>query len=97
MGGAATATLPGKMAEKNPSKNTRRLQGNLSTIRRFGESDTGDGSPSALDFPHYGKVIDLVNTRFPRQFAYLNLYPNYASVAKTDDVERVKPAWHAYI
>ena len=43
--------------------------------------DVGD-EPSALDFPHYGKVIDFVNRAFPNQFAYLNLYPNYASVAR---------------
>ena len=50
--------------------------------------DTGD-EPSALDFQHYGKVIDLVNRRFPRQIAYLNLYPNYASAAKNDSKETV--------
>ncbi len=43
--------------------------------------DTGD-EPSALDFPHYGKVTALTERLFPNQFAYLNLYPNYASVAK---------------
>ena len=43
--------------------------------------DCGD-EPSALDFPHYGKVMDLVERKFENQFAYLNLYPNYASVAQ---------------
>lgn len=43
--------------------------------------DVGD-EPSALDFPYYGKVIDKVNSLFPKQFAYLNLYPNYASVSQ---------------
>ena len=42
--------------------------------------DTGD-EPSALDFPYYGKVMDFTERNFPNQFAYLNLYPNYASVA----------------
>ena len=42
--------------------------------------DIGD-EPSALDFPHYGKVFDCVNRLFPNQFPYLNLYPNYASVS----------------
>jgi len=50
--------------------------------------DVGD-EPSALDFPYYGKVIDLVNRKFPNQFAYLNLYPNYASVAKNNAAETV--------
>lgn len=50
--------------------------------------DTGD-EPSALDFPYYGEVIDFTNKNFPKQFAYLNLYPNYASVAKNNAVETV--------
>ena len=43
--------------------------------------DIGD-EPSALDFPHYGKVFEKVKELFPANFPYLNLYPNYASVAK---------------
>ena len=43
--------------------------------------DCGD-EPSALDFPYYGKVLDFVDRSFPNQFAYLNLYPNYASVSE---------------
>lgn len=50
--------------------------------------DVGD-EPSALDFPYYGRVIDKVNALFPQQFAYLNLYPNYASVAKNNATETV--------
>ena len=42
--------------------------------------DIGD-EPSALDFPYYGRVFSKVNASFPNQFVYLNLYPNYASVA----------------
>ena len=50
--------------------------------------DVGD-EPSALDFPHYGKVTDSVNRAFPGQFAYLNLYPNYASVSQNNALETV--------
>lgn len=50
--------------------------------------DIGD-EPSALDFPHYGKVYDRVNTLFPKQFPYLNLYPNYASVAENNAQQTV--------
>ena len=78
----------GTMAEKNPLEKYEEAARKFVDHPAIWGIDTGD-EPSALDFPHYGKVIDLVNTRFPRQFAYLNLYPNYASVAKTDDVERV--------
>ncbi|MGN0202134.1 MAG: hypothetical protein ACI399_04430 [Candidatus Cryptobacteroides sp.] len=42
--------------------------------------DIGD-EPSALDFPYYGRVFEKVDSLFPEQFPYLNLYPNYASVA----------------
>lgn len=44
--------------------------------------DLGD-EPSALDFPHYGKVFKCVEERFPSHITpYLNLYPNYASVSQ---------------
>ncbi len=45
--------------------------------------DIGD-EPSALDFPYYGKVYDRINELFPKQFPYINLYPNYASVAQNN-------------
>jgi len=50
--------------------------------------DIGD-EPSALDFPHYGKVFALVEKLFPMQFAYLNIYPGYGMLA-TDTPEEVK-------
>nr|MBQ4317833.1 hypothetical protein [Clostridia bacterium] len=50
--------------------------------------DAGD-EPSALDFPHYGKVIAAMEKAFENQFAYLNLYPNYASVVQNNAVETV--------
>ncbi len=50
--------------------------------------DVGD-EPSALDFPYYGRVMDTVNRKFENQFPYLNLYPNYASVAQNNATETV--------
>lgn len=41
--------------------------------------DVGD-EPSALDFEYYGKITDTVHKADPKRFAYLNLYPGYASV-----------------
>lgn len=38
--------------------------------------------PSALDIPYYGIVLDKVAKLFPNSFPYLNLYPNYATVAE---------------
>lgn len=51
--------------------------------------DVGD-EPSAVDFPHYGKAIDLVNKSFEYQFAYLNIYPNYGVNASNtpEDIRR---------
>ncbi|MBR2460822.1 MAG: hypothetical protein IKB34_06305 [Clostridia bacterium] len=43
--------------------------------------DMGD-EPSALDFPYYNKLINFTDRAFENQFPYLNLYPNYASVAE---------------
>lgn len=40
--------------------------------------DVGD-EPSALDFPHYGVMIDEAKELFPNQLIFLNLYPNYAN------------------
>jgi len=45
--------------------------------------------PSALDFPHYGKLFEAMARLFPKQFPYLNLYPNYASVAWNTDSQTV--------
>jgi hypothetical protein len=50
--------------------------------------DIGD-EPSALDFPYYGKVFERVDELFPNQFPYLNLYPNYASIASNDGTQTV--------
>lgn len=50
--------------------------------------DTGD-EPSALDFPYYGKIFAKMKELFPKQFPYLNLYPNYASVAVNDSAQTV--------
>ncbi len=36
--------------------------------------DVGD-EPSALDFPHYGVMIDEAKELFPNQLVYLNIYP----------------------
>ena len=46
--------------------------------------DIGD-EPSAKDFDHIGKIVAKMEELFPRQLPYLNLYPNYASVAENSD------------
>ena len=43
--------------------------------------DIGD-EPSARDFDHIARIVSKMEELFPRQLSYLNLYPNYASVAE---------------
>lgn len=50
--------------------------------------DTGD-EPSLLDFPHYGKIFEYVNSQFPHLQPYLNIYPSYA-VKGSNTPEEVK-------
>ena len=78
----------GQMAATNPLEKYEEAVKGFEDHPAIWGIDTGD-EPSALDFPHYGKVMDLVEKRFPNQFAYLNLYPNYASVAQNNAAETV--------
>lgn len=41
--------------------------------------------PSALDMPHLGEVCGLLAADAPHTPAYLNLYPNYASVSENSE------------
>ena len=43
--------------------------------------------PSALDFPNLGRAVAHAKKLFPDRFIYLNLFPNYASVAKNTAAE----------
>ena len=70
----------GKMAEMNPISGYEAAADTFADHPAIWGIDAGD-EPSALDFPYYGRVMDLVDRSFSHQFAYLNLYPNYASVA----------------
>ena len=98
LGACVTGVLPGwwggdgknagKMAETNPLKSYSEAAGKFEDHPAVWGIDMGD-EPSALDFDHYGKVTNLVETEFPKQFGYLNLYPNYASIAKNNSQETV--------
>ena len=78
----------GKLAEWNPMEKYEAAAATFRDHPAIWAIDVGD-EPSALDFPHYGRVIDYVNRAFPNQFAYLNLYPNYASVSQNNAEETV--------
>ena len=74
----------GKMADANPIEKYRQAAAKFKDHPAIWGIDIGD-EPSALDFEHYGRVADAVNTGFADQFPYLNLYPNYASVAGNNE------------
>ncbi len=78
----------GKLCEANPMEKYKEAAARFVDHPAVWGIDIGD-EPSALDFPYYGKVFDYVNNAFPNQFPYLNLYPNYASVAKNNAEETV--------
>lgn len=71
----------GKMAEINKMPEYEKAAKAFADHPAIWGIDTGD-EPSALDFDWYGRVIEFTEKAFPHQFAYLNLYPNYASVAE---------------
>ena len=70
----------GKLEEINPMEKYEEAAAKFESHPAIWGIDIGD-EPSALDFPYYGKVFKRVDELFPQQFPYLNLYPNYASVA----------------
>ncbi len=78
----------GKLAETNPMEQYEAAARAFVDHPAIWGIDVGD-EPSALDFPYYGRVMDYVERAFPNQFAYLNLYPNYASVSQNNAQETV--------
>ena len=98
LGACVTGVLPGwwggngdnagKMAETNPMEKYTEAAANFADHPAVWGIDLGD-EPSALDFEYYGKVVNHVQNIFPKQFGYLNLYPNYASIAKNNSQETV--------
>lgn len=67
----------GEMAECNPLCDYEKAAEAFVDHPAIWAIDVGD-EPNALDFPHYGKVVDYVEQAFPSQYAFLNLFPNYA-------------------
>ncbi len=73
----------GLLAETNPLGKYEEASGTFTNHPAIWGLDIGD-EPSALDFDYYGQVIATVERLFPGKLPYLNLYPNYASVAEND-------------
>ena len=78
----------GKLEQLNPLDTYCKAAEGFTDHPAIWAIDIGD-EPSALDFPYYGRVFDTVKRLFPKQFPYLNLYPNYASVAVNNASETV--------
>lgn len=70
----------GKMKETCPLEKYRKAAARFVRHPAIVAVDIGD-EPSALDFPHYRAVVESLRTWAPGLPLYLNLYPNYASVA----------------
>jgi len=78
----------GKLSEVNPISKYEEAAKAFHDHPAVWGIDIGD-EPSALDFPYYGEVFSRVDELFPNQFPYLNLYPNYASVAGNNGEETI--------
>jgi len=78
----------GKLEASNPPEKYVQAAAEFQDHPAIWGIDIGD-EPSALDFPYYGRVFKQVNELFPMQFPYLNLYPNYASVASNSGSQTV--------
>ncbi len=74
----------GKLREKNPTQKYVEAAAKFIDHPAVWMIDIGD-EPSALDFERYGEVVNIMRSLFPNQLPYLNLYPNYASVAENSD------------
>ena len=74
----------GTLHERNPLSLYEKAAAEFADHPAVWGVDIGD-EPSALDFDHYGKIARLTGKAFENQFAYLNLYPNYASVAGNNE------------
>ena len=67
----------GKMAELCPIELYEKAAADFADHPAVWGIDTGD-EPSGLEFPHLGRIFEVVNRLFPNQFANLNLHPVYA-------------------
>ena len=78
----------GKMRETNPPEKYAAGAAAFKDHPAIWAIDIGD-EPSALDFPYYGDVVRQLNKAIPGMPLYLNLYPNYASVAQNNGKQTI--------
>ena len=78
----------GKMREVNPPAKYAAGAAAFKDHPAIWAIDIGD-EPSALDFPYYGEIVRQLGKALPGMPLYLNLYPNYASVAQNTGKQTV--------
>lgn len=71
----------GRLREKNPPEAYSKGAAAFNDHPAIWAVSIGD-EPSALDFPYYGEVVRQLHRELPSVPLYLNIYPNYASVAQ---------------
>jgi len=71
-----TGENAGKMCEYNSEMDYRQAMKGFEDHPAIAAIEMGD-EPSSLDFPHYGKIVNLLRECFTNPFLYLNLYPSY--------------------
>ena len=90
----------GRLAEAAPLSSYEKARADFVDHPAIWGLDMGD-EPSALDFPHYGLLMEAMKRLFPEHFPYLNLYPSYASVAENSTGQRKSqlgvPTYREYI
>lgn len=99
--GGGAETENGKMDEVLPLERYDDLAKGFVDHPAIWGLDVGD-EPSALDFRHYGNVVQKTAPMFPNQIPYLCIYPCYAlpgSDGKTDAAKSQLgvPSYRAYI
>ncbi len=53
--------------------------------------------PGATLFPTLGKVVAAFRRHAPDKLAYINLYPNYATIGAPDESQLQTPTYHEYL
>ena len=90
IGAVVSGVVPGWFGGNGDNAGTMETENPLSAYRaglaRFENHpaiwgiDAGD-EPSSLDFPYYGRVLDLLQEALPEKLIYLNIYPGYGMLA----------------
>lgn len=96
MGMFASGVLPGwwgghgekagGLAEAVPVSSYEKVRERFADHPAIWGLDMGD-EPSAVDFPHYGKLFEEMKRLFPGLVPYLNLYPKYGVLASNTEEE----------